>query len=254
MEFSRLLDCLASDFARLREVVPSDLVAAVPSCPGWSVTDLTRHVGEVYPHKTLAMREGTEPDPWPPSGLAGEDPPALLDRAYEGLLKEFAVQDPQDPAGSWYAPDQTVGFWVRRMAQETVIHRIDAELATGRGVAPVPDDLVVDGSDELLRVFVAYSVAEWTDYFADVLGDSPGRTYAVRAGGSEWRVRTGSRTFAVADGAGAGPADATVSGTPPAVLRWLWNREDVNDPSEVTLEGSREAMQELRGCITTATQ
>jgi hypothetical protein len=31
----------------------------------------------------------------------------------------------RDPAGSWYTPDQTVGFWIRRMAQETVIHRID---------------------------------------------------------------------------------------------------------------------------------
>ena len=70
MEYSRFLDCLAADFARLRAVVPTDPTAAVPSCPGWTVTDLTRHVGEVYLHKTLAMREGAEPDPWPPKELA----------------------------------------------------------------------------------------------------------------------------------------------------------------------------------------
>jgi hypothetical protein len=50
VECSRLLDCLAIDFARLRAVVPTDPSAAVPSCPGWTVADLTRHPGEVYLH------------------------------------------------------------------------------------------------------------------------------------------------------------------------------------------------------------
>ena len=36
----------------------------MPSCPGWTVADLTRHLGEVYLHKILAMREGVEPEPW----------------------------------------------------------------------------------------------------------------------------------------------------------------------------------------------
>ncbi len=41
--------------ARLRAVVPTDPTATMPSCPGWTVADLTRHVGEVYLHKTLAI-------------------------------------------------------------------------------------------------------------------------------------------------------------------------------------------------------
>jgi len=180
MEYSRFLDCLAVDFARLRAVVPIRPTATVPSCPGWTVADLTRHVGEVYLHKTLAMREGAEPDPWPPKELADEEPLALLDRAYTGLLAEFAVRKPEDPAGTWYAPDQTVGFWIRRMAQETVIHRIDAELGTRQPVAPVPADLAIDGIDELLKVFVAYSVAHWAASFTDILGGSPGRRYRGR--------------------------------------------------------------------------
>src|SRR5260370_20031422 len=159
MEYSRFLDCLAVDFARLRAVVSIRPTATVPSCPGWTVADLTRHVGEVYLHKTLAMREGAEPDPWPPKELADEEPLALLDRAYTGLVAEFAVRKPEDLAGSWYVPDQTVGFWIRRMAQETVIHRIDAELGTRQPVAPVPAHLAIDGIAELLQGFVAYRVA-----------------------------------------------------------------------------------------------
>jgi uncharacterized protein (TIGR03083 family) len=254
MEHARYLDCLAADFARLRAVVSIDPGAAVPSCPGWTVADLTRHVGQVYLHKTLAMRAGAEPEEWPPKQLAQEAPLALLDRAYAELLAEFAARKPEDPSGTWYTPDQTVGFWIRRMAQETVIHRIDAELGTGQPVAPVPTDLAVDGIDEVLEVFAAYSVGRWGDAFADVLAGSPGWTVAVRTDGATWRVRTGPGLFAVEDGAGGAAANATVSGPPSAVLRWLWNREAAGEPSGVTVEGALEAVAELRRCLVIATQ
>lgn len=254
MENSRLLDRLAAEFARLRAVVPIDLTAGVPSCPGWTVADLTRHVGVVYLHKTVAMRSGREPDPWPPKELADEPPLALLDRAYAGLLAEFTARNPQDPAGTWYSPDQTVGFWIRRMAQETVIHRIDAELGTGQPVTPVPADVAVDGIDELLKVFVAYGVAQWPDYFTEILAGSPGRSYAVRTDGAAWRVRTGPGLFAVQDGAGDDAVDVSLGGPPTAVLRWLWNREGADEPSGVTVQGAEDAVDELRRCIATATQ
>jgi len=253
MEPSRYLECLAADYARLREVAPIDPSAAVPSCPGWTVADLTRHVGEVYLHKTAAMREGAEPEPWPPAELAAEEPLALLDRAYAELTAEFAARRPEDPAGSWYTPDQTVGFWIRRMAQETVIHRIDAELGAGQPVAEVPDDLAVDGIDELLKIFVAFGVSDWGEYFEGILANSPGRTYTIRADGAAWRVRTGPAQFAVDDGPGDAAADVTVSGPPPAVLRWVWNR--AGEPAgDVTVAGDPHALTELRQCIVTATQ
>jgi uncharacterized protein (TIGR03083 family) len=251
MDPSRLLKCLESDFIRLRSVVSIDPDAPVPTCPDWTVTDLTRHVGAVYLHKTVAMREGAEPDEWPPKEIADEEPLALLDRAYAELRHEFATRKPEDAAGTWYGPDQTVGFWIRRMAQETVIHRIDGELGTGQAVAPIPDDLAIDGIDELLKIFVAYSVTEWAEDFADALAGSPGRAHAIRTGGAAWRVRTAPGVFAVEDGS-ADSADVTVSGQPAAVLRWVWNRE--NGPGEVTVEGAPEAVEELKRCITTATQ
>lgn len=251
MEGSRFLECLAADFARLRAVVPIDPAAPVPTCPGWTVEDLTRHVGEVYLHKTLAIREGAEPDPWPPEELAEEEPLALLDRAYADLFHELSTRRPEDPAGSWYTPDQTVGFWVRRMAHETVIHRIDAELGTGQHVAPVPDDLAVDGVDELLKVFVTYGVAEWTAFFNDILAQSPGRTYSIRTDGAAWRVRTGPGLFTVEDAAGDDTVDVTVSGPPAAVLRWAWNRDGAGEPPAVAVEGAPEAVDELRCCIAT---
>ncbi|MEV4286740.1 maleylpyruvate isomerase N-terminal domain-containing protein [Nonomuraea bangladeshensis] len=79
-----------------------------------------------------------------------------LDRSYAGLRAEFAAREPGEATLTWYDPDQTVGFWIRRMALETVVHRIDAELAAGTPVTPVPDDLAADGVDEILTVMLAY--------------------------------------------------------------------------------------------------
>jgi uncharacterized protein (TIGR03083 family) len=256
MEPSRYLECLAADYARLRTLAAVDPTADVPSCPGWSVADLVHHVGAVYLHKTLAIREGAEPEPWPPPELAGEPPTALLERAHDALLGELTTRRPEDRAGSWYTPDQTVGFWIRRMAHETVIHRMDAELGTRRPVTPVPADLAIDGIDELLKVFVAFGVLEWGEYFTDVLSGPADLTYVVRTDGAAWRVHTGPGRFTVEDaGAGASvdDADVLVSGSPTAVLRWVWNR-DAGDGQAVTVDGPEQAVALLRRCITVATQ
>ena len=251
MDADRLLECLSQDYQRLQEVVALDPKAPVPTCPGWTVTDLTRHVAEVYLHKTEAMRTGVEPEAWPPPTPADESPAALLERAYADLRVELDSRRPSDPAGTWYTPDQTVGFWIRRMAHETVIHRVDAELATRRSVAAIPDDLAVDGIDELLRVFVAYSVAEWGDYFTDLLDDAPPATFALQTARAAWQVSTGPGLFAVTDGEPSDP-DVTIAGAPPHLLRWMWNRD--TDPSGVTVDGSPDSVQTLRRVVATATQ
>ncbi|MEV5827375.1 maleylpyruvate isomerase family mycothiol-dependent enzyme [Spirillospora sp. NPDC052242] len=249
MDHARFLDHLEDDFSRFRAIAASGLSAPVPTCPGWTVADLARHVGEVYLHKTRTVREGAEPEPWPPPDLAAEDPLVLLDRTYADLRAELTAHEPGDPAVTWYAPDQTVGFWMRRMAHETLIHRIDAELALGRPPAPVPPDLAADGVDELLKVCVAYGLATWGEYFTGVLGGTPERTYALRTDGAEWRVRTGPDLFDVHDGPGDGPSDVTLTGPPEALLRWVWNRG-----GDVRIDGAPEAVEVLRQCITLATQ
>lgn len=267
MDNSRFLVCLGADYRRMREVVPGHLSAPVATCPDWTVADLTRHVGQVYLHKVECMRAGgNEETEWPPAGLRDdEEPVALLDRAYAELVAELTTRDPAAPGATWYPPDPTVGFWFRRMAQETVIHRIDAELAAGAAIAPVPVDLAVDGIDELLKVFVGYAVDAWGDYFTEALADSPGRAYKIETTATAdrpsvtWLVRTSPGRFAVDGGPAGRPAedsaaDVTVSGTPTDVLRWSWNRETPGEPSRVTVDGSEEALAEFGRCVAIATQ
>ena len=237
----------------------------MPTCPEWSVDDLVRHVGEVYLHKTTAMREGAEPENWPPDYVKDAAAIELLDDAYRQLTGEFVTRDPAEPSGTWYGPDQTAGFWIRRMAQETVIHRIDAELGARKQVTPVADDLAVDGIDELLKVFVSYSVSNWASYFTEALADSPGHTFLITAEATtasptvSWLVTTAPGQFTVEGGpgeriSGAVTPDVTVNGAPAAVLRWAWNRETPDEPSLVTIGGDAGALAEFQRCVVMATQ
>ena len=250
MDNQRLSDCLGTDFGRLREVAAdADPGAAVPTCPDWAMADLLRHVAEVYLHKTECMRLGRDPDPWPPEGLAGEPPLELLDRSYAALTAEFAARRPEEHAFTWYGPDQSVGFWIRRMAQETVIHRVDAELAAGSQIAAIPDDLATDGIDELLAIFVQFGTTNWPEYFPELAALDGDRAVSVVTPQRSWRLRltpTGARL------AEPGPDHAlvTVEGPAQEVLLSLWNRGGQG----VTVTGDDETAVLLHQVVVTNTQ
>jgi uncharacterized protein (TIGR03083 family) len=221
---SRFTDCLAEDYALLRDAAASvDLDVPVPSCPGWTMSNLVQHVAEVYLHKATVMRTGEWPEPWPPAGLAAEPRLALLGRAYGALTAEFAVRDLTESAPTWYDPEETVGFWLRRMAQETVIHRIDAELAAGLPSARVPDDLALDGTDEVLTRFLGYFSLEGE--VSHLSGADGAAAIVVSSGGRRWTVRPSpsAEVTPVAEGTDDDPR-AIVSAAPDPMLRWLWGR------------------------------
>ncbi|MDG4790339.1 maleylpyruvate isomerase N-terminal domain-containing protein [Micromonospora sp. WMMD1102] len=260
----RLLECLAADQARLRQVAATDLAAAVPACPDWTVADLVRHVAVTYLHKVECMRTGRIPSSWPPD-VSAEEPLPLFDRACRALGTEFDGRDPAALAPTWYDPDQTVGFWLRRMTQETVIHRVDMELATGRSVAEIPADLATDGIDEVLRLFLGYRSRRWPEDFAEVLPESAVEILAA-AGPASWLVRLGPEGATVAPdravalgatipaapsrSASAGPA-ATVSASPDRMLLWLWRRRA---DDAIGWSGDRAAVDRLRLALAPATR
>jgi len=224
MDESRYLQCLAADYADLRDAAAAvELTVPVPTCPGWTMGDLVYHVAEVYLHKATLMRGESDED-WPPPGTEQEAKLALLGRTYGELIAEFAARQPTDPAPTWYDPDQTVAFWIRRMAQETVVHRIDAELAAGLPVTPVPDDLALDGVDEVLKRFLAYDAEALDDLEGGHLArDGSQDAITVLAGQTAWAVRPAPREVVVDDGAADHPR-VVIQAAPDPMLRWLWGR------------------------------
>ena len=234
MQTSRFLELLEADFRRLRELAEGDLDAKVPTCPDWTLTDLVEHVSMVYLHKVETMRHNAFPSVWPPQDLVAQKPAELLSRAYAALSAEFADRDASASAPTWYEPDQTVGFWIRRMAHESVVHRVDAELAAGAEPSVIPDDLAADGVDEVLKAFLEYGSEVSYEEFAEALSSSTGQTVLVTVGDRVWSVTLRPEGVAVAGAEPGSKADARITGDPAAVLLWVWRRAD---DRVVTIEG-----------------
>lgn len=129
--------------------------APVPTCPEWTVADLARHQGRVF-HWMCFLLETKAQEYQSPKELeavaAQEEPFGWLESGAEKALALFTDADPDTPVWNWIdggpAPAR---FWYRRMAHETIIHRVDAESAAGRPPTPVePAELASDGIDEFL--------------------------------------------------------------------------------------------------------
>lgn len=138
-------------FAAAIAEAPAD--APVLSCPGWTVTDLTRHLASVYRwvHGNVSANSVTPPplrselvEPTP-----DETDLQLWQQAYDELMVRFDVLDPEAPAWNWAPQPKKAGFWPRRMAHETALHRWDAQLAIGAG-DPIETKLAADGVSEVL--------------------------------------------------------------------------------------------------------
>lgn len=224
MDFERYVESLRADAGLLAATARRDLAAAVPSCPGWTVRDVVEHVAVVYLHKIECMRLGRAPDPWPPAPPPG-DPVDWFEESLAELVDELTSRGPTAPSFTWHEPDQTVGFWYRRMAQETAVHRIDVELAFGPPT-PVAADIAVDGVDELLDIMLA---GDWSDEPQP----GPAQVVALHADDRDWRITLAPDSVAISRVDG--PADAGVTGPASDVLLWLWRR---SDPAWAKLEFS----------------
>jgi uncharacterized protein (TIGR03083 family) len=253
MENTRFLECLDADYRRMHDVVAeADMAAPVPSCPEWTVKDLVEHTACVYLHKVAATELGREPDDWPPDLSVYSTTLAAFEDAYAKLSEMFATHDASDHSGTWYDPDQTVGFWIRRMAQETVIHRRDAELAAG-DATPAAPDLAIDGIAELLDLFVAYPTHKWNEECQPVLEPANGDTLLVDAAGTRWLAEIGLGGVDVSRPGHVPSATVAVRGGPSDLLFWLWNRTAPAD-GPVEIRGEPEAVDRLRALLTVATQ
>ncbi|HZD38256.1 MAG TPA: maleylpyruvate isomerase family mycothiol-dependent enzyme [Actinomycetes bacterium] len=209
------------------------LQAPVPSCPGWTVADLVWHIGEVHRFwggvvERRATNHAEVPTPDRPA------PADLLAWYREGLERLAGVLVAADPATAvWtWAPQKDVAFVQRRMAQETAVHRVDAELAAG---APTPIDptLAVDGVDEFFQFHTA-----WKREGAAPLGGSV-HLHASDADG-EWLVTETDDRLQVTRGHAKGSAAAR--GPAGDLLLLLWRRRG---PSDVEVHGDAAALDRL---------
>jgi hypothetical protein len=138
------------------------------------------------------------------------------------------------------------------MAQETVIHRRDAELAAGEPT-PADPELAIDGIAELLDLFVAYPTHKWNEECQPVLEPANGDTLLVDAAGTRWLAEVTLGGVEVSRPGDVPQAAVRVSGAPSDVLFWLWNRAAPSDGA-VDVQGEPDAIERLRALLTLSTQ
>jgi uncharacterized protein (TIGR03083 family) len=221
------LDHLTAATARFSTALAAgDPAAPVPPCPGWSVRDLTHHLGGVHRWARVAVLEGH------PNGTS-DDPPddldglvAWFDEGAAALTAALREAGPDAPCWSFGPKPRTAGFWFRRQAHETAMHAHDAEAASGppSGFAT---DLALDGLDEAIRMFLPRQVRTGRCTVPDT------RITVACAEGPRWGI--------AGDGAPERPV-ATVRGDAEALLLLLWGRTGPDDP-RVAVEGDRTAVE-----------
>ncbi|MFZ0059184.1 MAG: maleylpyruvate isomerase family mycothiol-dependent enzyme [Acidimicrobiales bacterium] len=158
MEADSYLAQLRLEGGRLAAAARAAPTAPVPSCPAWDMPQLLAHiasihrwVAEILRSKATARRARSEAG----GGVAFAALVAAYDEGLEALVAALAATDPDELVWNWR--DSGVApalFWFRRMAQETAVHRWDAEAAAG-SASPFDPALAVDGIDEFLGIVAA---------------------------------------------------------------------------------------------------
>jgi uncharacterized protein (TIGR03083 family) len=245
--YPNLLDVLEIEGERLAtSTMGSDLESEVPHLPGMRLGEVVRHVGSVYRMVVSWLHDGERPTSWQ---RAPAEDQTIVDYLRAGLLEvvhELARHDPLEGCPTWWPEHQNYGFWYRRLAHETTVHRYDVQMSGAAAmVGGIPPEMAIDGIDEVLSL--------WFTHRLGVLGVSdvhPGRV-AVRAGNRRWIAQvtaTGMSAWRADDDE---DADATVSSDPAGMYLWLWGRRP---GAHVHEDGAPEAVAQLRDLLRLATR
>ncbi len=211
----------------------------IPTCPEWTLRQLVTHVGRA--HRWAAEITRTRSDAFIPFR---EVPDGKLpdDRAEQrAWLRAGAARiiDAVREAGNdlvWtFTGLAPAGFWMRRMAHETLVHRADAQLAAGAEPEPVIEaEVAADAIDEWLALLAG-----------GFAGNAEERTKALPAGAGlhihasddglggrgEWMIRRDARGLTVEPGHAKG--DAALTGPAASLLLVLMRRRPVSDPAVI---------------------
>jgi uncharacterized protein (TIGR03083 family) len=226
VEVDELLDQLTVSGHKLAVAAGSaGLDRPVPTCPGWTISELVEHTYRVHSWAAHAVRGR----PAETFSIERPEPSEVLARYEQGLddlVKAVrGAREAADPAAR--PPGTSRFFWSRRMAHETTVHWLDAELAADTGMVDIPTTFAADGLDELVLGFAPSSFSP--------AGVSPPLTITIMPldVNRAWTVTVTAHGVRSADIA-TDHADLTVSGMAGDLYRWAWNR---GHDDEVSLSG-----------------
>lgn len=126
----------------------------VPTCPGWTLQQLVRHVGRGDRWAATIARTGAFVDPREVvGGKPGDDVDAWLRESPRTLLDAVAEAGPETPVWTFLGP-RPAAWWIRRRLHESTVHRADAALALGLPYVIEPEP-AADGVSEWIALVAA---------------------------------------------------------------------------------------------------
>lgn len=207
------------------EAAGRKLSAPVPSCPGWDVAELVRHLTRVHWFWTTIAEERLAEPPDEERGPQPAEPDGLL-RAFRAgadqLVSVLRDADQSAPVWTWAPQQRDIGFITRHQVQEAAVHHWDAANATGAAWSMEPA-AAADAVDE----FLAFSVANEA-YPADPPRGLDG-SFAIRCTDVDagWTVRDGSAPGTLTVTAGAARDMPLLQAPAADLLLWLYKRGEV---------------------------
>jgi uncharacterized protein (TIGR03083 family) len=239
VEVAAHIDALRVDGERMSDAVAhADPDDSVPSCPEWTVRDLTRHMGGVHRWAMGFVQGRTEPLDVDLDDVVGAWPTdAELARwLAQGCvdLADTLAAAPDDLECWTFLPAPSPrAMWARRQAHETAIHRVDAQLAAGQPLSLWAPAFAADGVDELLTLFVPRRSTR-------LRADSP-TTLAVRCTDlpAAWLLHVDDSGVTTTPTGQEIDAACTVTGEAGDLYLALWNRAGADD---LIIAGERDVL------------
>jgi uncharacterized protein (TIGR03083 family) len=199
----------------------------VPTCPGWTMRDLVRHLSEVHlwaaahvaqPHDKPWVDDLAELAVfWPDLAVFWPDDKELTSSYLNinaNLVDALESAPPDVEAFTFLPAPSPLAMWARRQAHETAIHRFDAQNAA-RIVSRFDPAFASDGIDELLAGFAPRGSRFTID---------PRKAILVHAEDTNDRWHVTMSPDGITTQRGDGPADATLTGAAADLYLTLWNR------------------------------
>jgi uncharacterized protein (TIGR03083 family) len=205
----------AGALAAVARNAPAD--TPIAGCPGWDLDKLVVHVGRIHRWVVASIdASGDNPGKLPPGPADSDDKADWFVEGAGILCDKLAALDPAQPVWNFTGTDPTPGFWMRRQALETAVHRWDGEASIG-DAAPIEPALAVEGIDEIFTVFAPMRRKGAEPL---VLGGSV-HLHATDAEG-EWTLAAPQGELTVERGHAKG--DVAVRGPASTLYLMLWRR------------------------------
>ena len=209
----------------------------ITTCPGWNVVDLAEHLGLIHRWAEELIRLRSPQRIARDRSVADRErvSPAWIKEGGDRLVATLRQTDPDDAMWAW-GPDQHVRFWSRRQLHETLVHRMDLELAAR--VNPfVESAIATDAIDEYLSNIEG--IGAHLPELSALRGHDEKLAFRVSDSEALWSTTLGEQGFSVSKAEDT--FDAEVIGSALDLLLVILRRREV-DGATIEVLGDRELL------------